>query len=57
MGGVSVLQERRKILFEEVYRVWMERHLTQEEAAQLLGVCPRTFRRRAIDIHPESQSN
>ena len=45
------------MLFEEVYRVWMERHLTHEEAAQLLGVCPRTFRRRAIDIHPESQSN
>ena len=33
------------MLFEEVYSVWTERRLTQEEAAQLLGVCPRTFRR------------
>ena len=35
------------MLFEEVYSVWTERRLTQEEAAQLLGVCPRTFRRWA----------
>ena len=47
MGRASLLQERRKMLFEEVYSVWTERRLTQEEAAQLLGVCPRTFRRWA----------
>ena len=35
------------MLFEEIYPVWTERRLTQEEAAQLLGVCPRTFRRWA----------
>ena len=33
------------MMFEDVYTVWTERRLTQEEAAQLLGVCPRTFRR------------
>ena len=31
--------------FEEAYEGWMSRHLTQEEAAILLGVCDRTFRR------------
>ena len=29
----------------EAYQGWTERRLTQEEAAQLLGVCARTFRR------------
>ena len=32
------------MLFEEVHSVWTERRLTQEEEAQLLGICPRTFR-------------
>jgi transposase len=32
--------------FEEVYRGWQKRRLTQEEAARLLGVCERTFRRQ-----------
>ena len=36
------------MLFEDVYSVWTERRLTQDEAAQLLGVCPRTFRRWAV---------
>lgn len=31
--------------FEEVYGGWQERRLTQEEAARVLGVCQRTFRR------------
>lgn len=31
--------------FEEAYRGWTERRLRQEEAARLLGVCARTFRR------------
>ena len=31
--------------FEEAYSGWTERRLTQEDAAQLLGVCARTFRR------------
>lgn len=31
--------------FEEVYYGWTERHLNQEEAARILGVSDRTFRR------------
>jgi transposase len=31
--------------FEETYYGWQEQRLTQEEAARLLGVCDRTFRR------------
>jgi transposase len=31
--------------FEEAYGVWTEGRLTQEEAARILGVCDRTFRR------------
>ena len=31
--------------FKEAYGGWQERRLTQEEAARLLGVCERTFRR------------
>jgi len=31
--------------FEETYGFWTERKLTQQEAARILGVCTRTFRR------------
>ena len=31
--------------FEEAWGGWQSRRLTQEEAARLLGVCERTFRR------------
>ena len=33
-------------VFEDAYALWTERRLTQSEAAQLLGVCDRTFRRQ-----------
>ncbi len=39
--------------FKEAYDVWTERRLTQEEAARMLGVCTRTFR-RYIDRYEES---
>ena len=39
--------------FEEVYFGWSESRLTQEEAARILGVCDRTFR-RYIDRYEES---
>ena len=45
MGKASLAQERRDMVFEEGCGVWTERRLTQEDAAELLGVCPRTFRR------------
>jgi transposase len=39
--------------FEEVYFGWSESRLTQEEAARILGVCDRTFR-RYIDRYEDS---
>lgn len=45
MRRTEVLQEVRKMRFEEAYDGWQEKRLTQEEAARLLGVCERTFRR------------
>jgi len=41
----EMLQEIRKMRFEEVYLGWSESRLNQEEAARILGVCDRTFRR------------
>ncbi len=45
MTRTEVLQEIRRMRFNEAYGGWRERRLTQEEAARLLGVCERTFRR------------
>lgn len=39
------LQETRRMRFEEAYEGWQARRLTQGEAARILGVCDRTFRR------------
>jgi hypothetical protein len=46
LGRASVLQEIRTMRFEEVYDRWSERRLTQSEAAELLNVCERQFRRQ-----------
>ena len=46
-------EETRKMRFEEAYGDWQARRLTQEEAARLLGVCERTFR-RYIDRYEEA---
>jgi hypothetical protein len=43
----ELLQEIRKMRFKEAYEGWQESRLSQMEAAQLLGVCDRTFRRYA----------
>ena len=45
MKRAEWLQETRKMRLEEAYGGWQGRRLTQEEAARLLGVCERTFRR------------
>ena len=45
MTRTQLLQELRRMRFQEAYGGWRERRLTQEEAARLLGVCERTFRR------------
>ncbi|MBI5810653.1 MAG: helix-turn-helix domain-containing protein, partial [Deltaproteobacteria bacterium] len=39
------LQEARLMRFEEACEGRRSRRLTQEEAARILGVCDRTFRR------------
>ena len=45
MKRTELLQEIRKMRFEEAYGGWEAGRLTQVEAASLLGVCERTFRR------------
>jgi len=45
MRRTEMLQGIRKMRFEEVYFGWTESRLSQEEAARILGVCDRTFRR------------
>lgn len=48
MKRTEWLQETRKMRFEEAYEGWRSGGLTQVEAALLLGVCDRTFRRYMI---------
>ena len=45
MRRTEMLQEIREMRFEEMYFGWSESRLSQEEAARVLGVCDRTFRR------------
>ncbi|HTJ55695.1 MAG TPA: ISNCY family transposase, partial [Nitrosospira sp.] len=45
MKQTELLQEIRKMRFEEAWLGWESGRLSQEEAARLLGVCERTFRR------------
>ena len=45
MRWTEWLQETRLRRFEQAYEGWTEKRLTQIDAARLLGVCPRTFRR------------
>lgn len=45
MKRTQQLQGIRMMRFEEAYSSWQERSLTQEEAARILGVSDRTFRR------------
>ena len=45
MRRTELLQEIRKMRFEEAFGGWQEGRLLQEEAARLLGVCDRSFRR------------
>jgi len=45
MKRTILVQEVRKMRFEQAYEGWTEGRLSQHEAAQLLGVCERSFRR------------
>lgn len=53
MERTQWLQETRKVRFEEAYSGWQDGRLTQEEAALLLGLCARSFR-RYIDRYEEA---
>jgi len=48
MRRTVVLQEIRKMRFEEAYEGWNVGRLTQADAARLLGVCERSFRRYLV---------
>jgi hypothetical protein len=45
MKRTEMLQEIRKMRFKEAYEGWQEGRLSQEEAARILGICDRSFRR------------
>lgn len=45
MNQKQVLQEAKKMQFDKAYAGWESGRLTQEEAARLIGVSDRTFRR------------
>lgn len=51
MRRTQLLQEVRKVRFEEILRIWTEERMSQEEAAKMLGVCSRTFRRYIDRYH------
>lgn len=45
MRRTEVLQGLRRMKFEDIYGRWHERRLSQAEAAEILGMSERTFRR------------
>jgi transposase len=45
MRRTGVLQGLRRMKFEDVYGRWQQRRLSQAEAAEILGMSERTFRR------------
>ena len=45
MRRTEWLQETRLMRFEDAYEGWTSMRLPQIDAARLLGICPRTFRR------------
>jgi len=51
MRPTELLQEIRKMRFEESFYLWPEGRITQEEAARMVGVCSRTFRRYVDRYH------
>ena len=53
MKRTKLLQGILMLRFEEAYEGWQEKRLTQEDAARLLGVSDRTFRRYLVDFKAE----
>jgi hypothetical protein len=54
MKRTEILQEIRRMRFKEVYGGWQGGRLSQEEAAEILGVCSRTFRRQICRFENEN---
>jgi hypothetical protein len=48
MKRAAWLQETRDMRFLQTYEEWETGRLTQAEAAQILGICERTFRRQLV---------
>ena len=55
MRRTELVQEIRKMRFAEVYSRWERKGLTQEQAAEILGVCDRTFRRYMVRYDEEGE--
>ena len=47
MRQTEVLQKIRKMRFKEAYEGWNAGQLTQADAAQIRGMCERSFRSSA----------
>ncbi len=56
MNRARVLQERRIMLFEEIYQWQSERRLINEDAAEMLGVCAHTYRQRCRRYEDEGSA-
>ncbi len=48
MNQAEALQKVRKMRFEQIYRKWKDKELRQADAAEILNMSERTFRRYAI---------
>ena len=53
MNRTNVLQEIRKMRFEETWNEWKKGRLTQKEAVQILGMSEMTFRRYVRRVEEE----
>ncbi len=53
MDRTTVLQEIRKMRFEETWNEWKKGRLTQEEAGRILGMSERSFRRYVRRVEEE----
>ena len=53
MDRTNVLQEIRKMRFEDTWNEWKKGCLTQEEAGRILGMSERTFRRYVRRVEEE----
>ena len=57
MKKSKILQEIRIMKFEEIYGLRSEKKLSVEEAASVLGVCERTFRRYVARYHAQGKAD